>query len=100
MAGRLIFLHYRINLEASRDGEGYTGRLLVCPAQACRGSSYDQKATELSSRRDETAKLRLRGNLWILCFLEKLRVELSRYPYLKPTLVGRWRTLRRLRELW
>src|SRR5689334_4722268 len=100
MEGRLIFLHYRFGEEASRDGEGQASRESEYSAQASRGHLYDQKANELSPRRDEAPKLRLRRNLLIPCFQEKLRVESRRYPYRKPTLVGGWRTPRRLRELW
>ena len=74
MGSRLIFLHHEVGEEASRDGDGYASRLLVCPVQACRELLYDQKA-EIILRCDESAKLRLRANSLIPNFQEKLRVE-------------------------
>eukprot|EP01024_Parvocaulis_polyphysoides_P055917 TRINITY_DN579_c1_g1_i1.p7 TRINITY_DN579_c1_g1~~TRINITY_DN579_c1_g1_i1.p7 ORF type:complete len:111 (+),score=4.62 TRINITY_DN579_c1_g1_i1:879-1211(+) len=54
-----------------RTEKGRGAGCWLCPAQASRGVSYDQKARQLSSRCDESVKLRLRANSPVPRFQEK-----------------------------
>jgi hypothetical protein len=100
MVSRLIFLHLRGGVESSRDGVGYAEPTVWSSVQACRQISLAATAGNAGSmpRRDE-AGLRTNNSV-IPDSQEKLRVELLRCPYRKPTQVGGVSIPRRVRERW
>ena len=95
MGNRSIFL-YRVSMRRG-DGEGYSGRGLEVPVQACRRVRQANPVGQTLRRDDErplgceVLEARLPGKA------SKRSVETR--PYRKPTQVGELNMLRRLREL-